>query len=451
MKHLSFLFNRSRLQLAAAYAAVMGSTLLICGYTTHILIAQAFTRTLDRELEVLGRLFDDKFKILLKIPGKLPVNTQKLFPELCIPKQDCSPIIKSKNILKLLEQGYYIRLLTPKGDVIAVIGNNYNRFPNQAKLVYSYDIKDIDGEIYHFHLIPLQTDNQKLWGYLQVGRSVQRLNDYMNTLHWLLLIGVPGAMVLIGGAGWWLAGLAIFPIKQSYEQIQQFTTDAAHELRTPIAATQLIVETALENPLFANSVYQQTLQSLDRQIKRLGELTGDLLLLSRLEYRSQPLKIEQICVNNLVEDIEEELMPVAMAAQISLASQIQTNAMLYIEGDKAQIYRLLMNLISNGINYTPANGKVIITLKSEHNQAIILVKDTGIGIAESDIAHIFDRFYRVNTDRSRNTGGSGLGLAIAKAITQTHKGRLQVHSIVNQGTTFSLTLPLFSKVNTSLQ
>lgn len=445
MMRPNFLFNKSRFQLAIAYASVMGAILLLCGYTAHVLLAKAFTRTVDRELEVLARLFDDQFKILLKTPGKLPVNAQKILPELCLSQQHCTPV-KSDRV-KFLERGYYLRLLTANGDAIAALGDNPNRFPANYNLNHSYDIRDKNGEVYHLHLIPWTNQNNQLWGYLQVGRSVQRLSDYMNALHWLLLIGVPTSMVLIGAAGWWLAGLAMYPIKQSYEQIQQFTTNAAHELRTPIAATQVIVETALENPLLDNPIYKETLQSLYRQIKRLRELTNDLLLLSRLESQSKELQLEHICLNDIVTDIEEELIPMAMVAKISLYSQIQTNSVLYIQGDQAQIYRLLMNLVSNGINYTPANGEVTIMLQSDNNQAIITVKDTGIGIPESDISHIFDRFYRVNRDRSRNTGGSGLGLAIASAIAQAHKGRLEVDSILNQGSTFSVILPLVSKVN----
>ena len=287
--------------------------------------------------------------------------------------------------------------------------------------------------------MPLKIKGNQLWGYLQVGRSIQRLNDYMNSLHWLLGLGVPFSMILIGGAGWWLAGLAMRPIEKSYQQLQKFTADAAHELRTPITSLQTIVET--------NSINQETQKALERQIKRLVTLTQDLLLLSRVESGLQEAKLQEICLNDLVADVEEELMPVAMNAQVLLSSNIPIESYFYIQGNEGQIYRMLLNLVSNAIKYTPESGEVIINLTTNDHQGLITIKDTGIGIPTSDIPHIFNRFYRVNADRSRHTGGSGLGLAIALAIVQTHKGKLEVQSDVNNGSTFTVILPLFSKVN----
>ena len=287
--------------------------------------------------------------------------------------------------------------------------------------------------------MPLKIKGNQLWGYLQVGRSIQRLNDYMNSLHWLLGLGVPFSMILIGGAGWWLAGLAMRPIEKSYQQLQKFTADAAHELRTPITSLQTIVKT--------NSINKETQKALERQIKRLVTLTQDLLLLSRVESGLQEAKLQEICLNDLVADVEEELMPVAMNAQVLLSSNIPIESYLYIQGNEGQIYRMLLNLVSNAIKYTPESGEVIINLTTNDHQGLITIKDTGIGIPTSDIPHIFNRFYRVNADRSRHTGGSGLGLAIALAIVQNHKGKLEVQSDVNNGSTFTVILPLFSKVN----
>jgi signal transduction histidine kinase len=433
------LFNHSRRQLAIAYAGVMGSTLLLCGCIAHTVMIQAFTRTVDRELQIFGKVFDDQLKTELKIPGELPITTQKSLPGLCFKQQPCLAIKSESAVMSLLAEGYYVRLLTSKGKAIAAIGNNPDEFPDNINLNHSYDIRNRYGELYHLHLMPLKINNNQLWGYLQIGRSVQRLNDYMNSLHWLLGLGVPSSMIIIGGAGWWLAGLAMRPIEKSYQQLQKFTADAAHELRTPITSLQTIVET--------NSINQETQKALERQIKRLVTLTQDLLLLSRLESGLQEAKWQEICLNDLVADIEEELMPLAMAAQVLLSSNIPDKSYFHIQGNENQIYRMLLNLVSNAIKYTPVGGEVKIDLIANDHQGVITIKDTGIGIPAADIPHIFDRFYRVNADRSRNTGGSGLGLAIALAIVQTHKGKLEVQSHVNNGSTFTVILPLVSKVN----
>jgi signal transduction histidine kinase len=291
--------------------------------------------------------------------------------------------------------------------------------------------------------MPLIINDNELWGYLQVGRSIQRLNYYMNGLHLLLILGVPFAMVIIGATGWCLAGLAMQPIEKSYQQLQQFTGDAAHELRTPLCCLQTIIDTI--------SIPQESKQALQRQVKRLSSLTQDLLLLSRLESDLQAAKlqlnVEEICLNDVVVDVEEELLPLAMNTGVLLSSNIPEEANFYIQGNEGQIYRLLLNLVVNGIKYTPVGGYVKINLSAKNNYAIITIIDTGIGISTGDIPRIFDRFYRVNPDRSRNTGGAGLGLAIALAITQTHQGKLEVQSQVDNGSTFTLFLPLFSRVN----
>jgi signal transduction histidine kinase len=417
----------------------MGLTLLLCGSIAHVVMIQAFTRTVDRELEIFAKVFDDKLKPQLEIPGRLSVATQKSLPGFCLKEQSCLPIKSDSDLLSLLSEGYYLRFLTPSGEVIAAIGNSPDQFPPNIHLNHSYDIRNRNGELYHLHLMPLKIKGGELWGYLQVGRSVQRLNDYMNSLHWLLGLGVPFSMILIGGAGWWLAGLAMQPIQTSYQQLQKFTADAAHELRTPITSLQTIIET--------NSINQETQNALDRQVKRLIMLTQDLLLLSRLESGLQESKWQEICLNDLVEDVEEELMPVAMNAEVLLSSNIPDQSYFYIQGNEGQIYRMLLNLVGNAIKYTPAGGEIKVNLKTNDQQGFIAIKDTGVGIPISDIPHIFDRFYRVNRDRSRNTGGSGLGLAIALAIVQTHHGKLEVESHVDHGSTFTVMLPLSSKVN----
>jgi signal transduction histidine kinase len=384
-------------------------------------------------------VFEDQLKTELKLSGQLSLTTGKSLPGLCFKQKSCLPINSESEVMSLLMEGYYVRLLTSKGEAIAAINNHPDEFPDNINLNDSYDITNRKGELYHLHLMPLKIKNNQLWGYLQVGRSIQRLNDYMNSLHLLLILGIPTSMIVIGAGGWWLAGLAMLPIKKSYHQLEQFTADAAHELKTPITSLQTIVET--------NFIQTETQQAVERQIKRLVVLTQDLLLLSRLESGLQEGKIQQICLNYLVADVEEELLSLSMNAEVSLSSNLPDKFCFYIQGNESQIYRMLLNLVSNAIKYTPVGGEVKINLSVNAYQGIITIQDTGIGIPSADIPHIFDRFYRVNSDRSRHTGGSGLGLAIALAIVQAHKGKLEVESQVDVGTKFTVFLPLISKIN----
>ena len=435
------LFCHSRLHLAVVYAGVMGAILLGFGYVAHIVVNQSFNRMVDRELELLENFIVDKVHDQLEIPERISITNPQLLNSLCFPQEPCEPIVQELGLQHLLKHGYYVRFLSPSGKAIAAINAKTDKFPDNLSLVSSYDIEDENRNPYHLHLVPLTNSKGELWGYLQVGQSLHQLDHYMNSLHWLIGIGIPIAIALIGIAAWCLAGWALRPIQISYRQIEQFTADAAHELRTPISASQSILETALDDPELNSVNQRQVLESLDRQIKRLRDLTQDLFLLSRLERTMQANNLSEICLNELVEDVEEELSPLAMKMGVDLLAILPTDCSIYIKGNAPQIYRLLLNLLSNGIQYTP-HGSVNIELRNTEQQAMISIKDTGVGIAPEHLPHIFERFYRVNDDRARHTGGSGLGLAISLAIVKAHKGQLTVNSQLQKGSEFQITLPL---------
>ena len=232
------------------------------------------------------------------------------------------------------------------------------------------------------------------------------------------------------------------PIYDSYRQIQQFTADAAHELRTPIAAIRATVESVLRLPKLSEAEAQETLVVVNRQSQRLTTLVGDLLFLSRLDSDKRPLLKKPCCLQDLLSDIVEEMAAFAMAEKVTLASDFQAQTPLVVSGDEEQLYRLVLNLVNNAIVYTPAGGQVTLKLSSSQQHALIVVSDTGIGIAPEHREKIFDRFYRIDSARTGNSGSSGLGLAIAKAIAKAHQGSLTLISQLGAGSTFTLSLPL---------
>jgi signal transduction histidine kinase len=169
------------------------------------------------------------------------------------------------------------------------------------------------------------------------------------------------------------------------------------------------------------------------------------MVLSRLDRQLSGLRTynldESVILNDLVNDIAEEYAALAITANLQLRSQIYVSNALEVIGNSEQLYRLVSNLVANAIDYTPAGGEVTVILKSTRTEAIIEVRDMGIGIAKPEQKKIFDRFYRVNSDRSRQTGGSGLGLAIAQAIAFAHRGTIEVESDLGIGSTFIVRLP----------
>jgi signal transduction histidine kinase len=180
---------------------------------------------------------------------------------------------------------------------------------------------------------------------------------------------------------------------------------------------------------------------LQRQTLRLSELVKDLLLLARIDQRELAGKHLLCCLNDLISDLVEELAFLAVKEEVELSMQLQVPDSVYVLGDEEQLYRLVCNLINNAIQATLAGGQVRVSLNKDEQYAIIQVQDTGLGIAPADQGRVFDRFYRVEQDRSRHTGGSGLGLPIALAIAQSHYGTIQVQSELGKGSTFTVRLP----------
>jgi signal transduction histidine kinase len=441
----SKLFNRTRASIALSYAGVMGAILSLLGFGVYEAISHAHWVALDNEIESVTGTLHDSLELKLKQPGRLEPIVYELLPNLCLVGTNCDRARShpERHVLSAISQGnYYIRLFDTSGRLVAIAGTYPEGLPPKFNKESWQTLSDRFGNDYHQISVSLHTQDRKDWGYFQVGRSLKDFEDYLGRVKWALKLGLPISLILVGGASWWLAGLAMQPIYKSYKQIEQFTADAAHELRTPLAASLATVESALLMPYLEDKDARDVLTTIARQDRRLTQLVADLLLLARMDKQPAPLRRQSCCLNDLVSDLVEELSTRAIAARITLTLEVHSATTLEVFGDLDQLYRLVSNLIVNAIQYTPASGTVKIILERSDRYAMIRVSDTGIGIAPSEQKRIFDRFYRVNSDRSRHTGGSGLGLAIAKAIALTHHGSLTVQSQLGRGSTFTLQLPL---------
>ncbi len=282
----------------------------------------------------------------------------------------------------------------------------------------------------------VQIGNRVL-GYLRVSHPWFEVTKPTRQLVLDLSVGTAIMVGIVAAIGWFLSGIAMQPIRESYQRLKQFTADASHELRNPIAVIQTNVQVALSDP--DPQIQQQYLQVIERLTQRLGKLVDDLLFLARQDSGIVQPQRTALALDDLLDEVLEEQG--ITTADKELSFKVDRTSEYWLQGDRDQLSRLFTNLISNAIKYTPEQGEITVELVATKAGLQTKVIDTGIGIPEGAIAKLFDRFYRVDPARTKATGGSGLGLAIALAIVENHHGHIQVDSQVNQGTTVTVTLP----------
>lgn len=277
-------------------------------------------------------------------------------------------------------------------------------------------------------------------GYLQTSSSMDSLRNQLQQARLFLALGLPITLSIIGITGWFLGGQAMGPTRRAYQQLQRFTADASHELRSPLAAVLSNAQVALIPPE-KQSEQRLRLQKIVEIAKSMSTLINNLLFLSRYDSKSTETCLESLYLKEFLEALAREFVISAINANLDFQTHIIEEPVM-IKAEANLLKQALINLLTNAFKYTPPGGKVELRLLIQSNRAIIQVEDNGVGIPEKDLPYIFDRFYRVDTVRSRETGGFGLGLAITQQIVQLHKGQISVKSSLGQGSTFQLEFPL---------
>ena len=300
----------------------------------------------------------------------------------------------------------------------------------------------------------------------------------------LSLVGLV-VVAIIGGAGaYWLAGMALRPVRRvseaarriganaldtrlaldgpndevkeladtfdamlerlqgTFELQNRFVADVAHELRTPLASLRTNLEVVASDPQADLEDYRAMTATQERALTRLEHLVADLLILATTE-QQQPA--ETVTLASLLEEVICDLEYVASLRQVEI--RLANNMEVVVRGNASLLARAFSNLIENAIYYNHPGGKAIVTIDRKDAWAVVIVADTGIGIPFEKQSRIFDRFYRADCSRSRHKGGAGLGLSIVSAIVQQHSGRIQVESTPDIGSTFTTLLPLAGDLN----
>ena len=320
------------------------------------------------------------------------------------------------------------------------------------------------------------------------------LDDFYGALHLfatLLLVSVPILLLSAAAGGYWMSRRALAPVDQitqtarsisvqnlssrlivpqtgdelqrlsetlnsmlerldaAFKKIIQFTADASHELRTPVAVMRTRTELSLRKPRSAEE-YREALAQVHSELEKTSELVERLMFLARADYGVEALQLSTEDLGEIVHDVSSQAKMLSEAKQVNFREQIPLHP-VWVKADAHALRRLFLILIDNAIKYTPQGGQVDVVVGQENGFAIGEVRDTGIGIAPEDLANVFERFYRADKARSRESGGVGLGLSIGRWIAEAHLGTIEVQSSLGRGSMFKIRLPLIDAERPGLE
>jgi heavy metal sensor kinase len=337
-----------------------------------------------------------------------------------------------------------------------------------------------DGSAYRFVSLPLPSGMLPQQAVVHVGRSMAQLGGILNEYFVFYIYSVPLILAISAAVGWYLAGRALQPFEEitrtaerithenlntqivtehteeeiqrlvqsfnsmvqrlnaSFQQMRTFNANAAHELRTPLAILQGETEVAMQSSDLPEEI-RSLLESNLEELGRLTRIVNDMLTLAEAEAGRHVLAKEPVNVKILLEELVDQMA--LLAADQNVEIKLQEVSELWIDADALWIRRAFINILDNAIKYSKAGGAVGISATIDGLMVRIEVQDYGIGISSSDIPFIFDRLYRADPARNRESGGAGLGLALVKWIIEAHKGSIRVASQPDQGSQFEIFLP----------
>jgi signal transduction histidine kinase len=250
-----------------------------------------------------------------------------------------------------------------------------------------------------------------------------------------LMIGNILILVVVAFVSYLLAGFALKPIEKSYKQQKKFVADAAHELRTPLAVMKTGAEAHIAN--VSEKEREKFIGDSIEEIDHLSTMVDDLLVLSKSDNLQKPA-FEKVNLSKLANKLTQHMQVHAKQKNITLKTEIENAC--NISGNAAYLKRLLANLIQNAIDYNKPNGEVKVSLKKHGKKVELKVSDTGVGIGEQDLPHIFNRFYKADKART-GSSGAGLGLSIVKEITEMHGGKIAIESELEKNTIVTISFP----------
>ena len=457
-----------RWRLVAWYTLLSGCTLLSFDLYLYFQFRDGLLKQVDRALEVAA------IQAIKNIDDEVEVLTFD-------PRRD-APALAA-----LLDNaGVSVYLLGADGTVKGQFGHLLTS-PIEVSVLPGFDtLKRADGR-WRVYTQEILAHNNRPSGWIKVVHSLDEVDASSDDLRRQMVLGMPLVLAFVGVGGCFLASRALAPIgqmtqtaqqvrlsgdltqrihyqgsqdelgrlavlfdemldslQQTFEREQRFSADVSHELRTPLTVLKGRIHVALSQSRTADD-YRETLEGIEPEVERLIRLSNDLLLLAQLERCSQQWRAEIVDLSDLLAAIAEQVKPLADLKQVHFTTAIAPK--LTLRGQPDHLIRLFLNLLDNAIKHTPPQATVTLGACQQSDTIQVTVGDQGPGIAAQHLPHLFERFYRVDADRSRQTGGAGLGLAIAQEVAHLHSGTITVQSQLHQGTGVIVTFPIHGSAN----
>ena len=401
------LFTPARIRLTAWYVSVLAAVLIVLGSALYLVVRAQLLNGVDNGVKLVAREARDQWvttdNVDVSALSTGPYTVNWMTPnELTIASENGHPHWDPASMVAALNRGSDLRSSGSSGD---------------RQRVYSVKVS-APGRV----------------ALIQVTRSTEPEHEALSKLLAGLLIGGVGGLVLAGVGGWWLAGKSLRPVRVAFNRQHAFVSDASHELRTPLAVIRANAE-------FLQQEQPENVEARDivSETDRLSSLVDALLAVARDDDRGARALHMRVDLSEVVDATVASFRTVTADHDLELT--YATPDELMVMGDREQLRQVLVILLDNAVRYTPSGGRIHVQAREDGKEAVLTVHDTGIGIPEEALPRVFERFYRADDARNRQSGGVGLGLAIARELVTRHSGRISVTSTEGAGSTFTVRLP----------
>jgi heavy metal sensor kinase len=456
------MFDSVRTRLTLWYAGVLAMSLVAFALVIYYAAARSFHERQDESLRSTAHTVASAYVEEIEEAHSLTKAAEVVLVELTFPDR-------------------YVQILDSSGQPIGASKNLSGAVLTipASVLTRNGGFATVDG--LRVAVVPVSTDSDL--GFAAVAERLSVLDEGLGQLRRDFFAGVPVVLLLASLGGYFLARKSLAPIasmntqtqrisaeslssrldvtnprdelgrfattindllarlENSFNEQQRFIADASHELRTPLAVLRGETEVALGKTRTVEE-YQESLTLIQEEAERLSRIVEDLFILARQPIKSPTTLIkESVSLSEVVADCARAAQVLADRKGVRLKLENDSPS-IALNADEELLKRMILNLLDNAVKYTPEGGEILLTVARENGNAEIIVRDTGIGIPETDQQRVFDRFYRVDKARSRALGGAGLGLSIVRCIVEAHRGQITIKSIPRHGSTFTVSLPL---------